>query len=180
MKCLHPIDVSVLADYWIPGLPEAEQENIELHLLGCEECSTHLAEVVALADGVRKLAREGSLRMVVSESFVQAAVANGLHVREYAPPAGGKVQCTVTAEDDMLLARLAVELSGSTRVDVSLCDELGREQLRMVDVPFRAEANQVVYQESITQAKALQSNQMILRLIGFDEAGSELDRKSVV
>ena len=67
----------------------------------------------------------------LSESFVQAAVAKGLRVREYAPPAGGRVQCTVTAEDDLLIARLAAELGRSKRVDVSLCDSLGREQMRM-------------------------------------------------
>lgn len=174
MKCLQPIDAADLADYWIAGLSESEEENIELHLLGCEECSTRLAEVMALADGVRKLAGEGSLRMILSESFVQAAVVKGLRVREYAPPAGGSVQCTVTAEDDLLIARLAAELGKSKRVDLSLCDELGREQMRILDVPFRTEVNQVVYQESITHAKSLPSTQMILRLIGFDEAGSEL------
>lgn len=174
MKCLQPIDAAVLADSWIAGLPESEEENIELHLLGCEECSTRLAEVMALADGVRRLAQEGTLRMVVSESFVQAAAVKGLRVREYASPAGGRVQCTVTAEDDMLIARLSAELCGSKRVDLSLCDELGREQMRMVDVPFRAEANQVVYQESIAHAKASPTSTVILRLIGFDEAGSEL------
>ena len=174
MKCSQPIEAAILADYWMPVWPESEEENIELHLFECGECSTRLAEVVAIADGVRRLAREGSLRMVVSESFVEGAVAEGVRVRSYAPPAGGSVQCTVTAEDDMLIARLSAELHGSKRVDLSLCDELGREQVRMVDVPFAAGADRVVYQESIRYAKASPTSTMILRMIGIDEAGSEL------
>ena len=45
--------------------------------------------------------------MVVSDSFVKRVAEEGLRIREYAPPAGGGVQCTVTAEDDFLIARLS-------------------------------------------------------------------------
>ena len=44
----------------------------------------------------------------------------------------------------------------------------------MVDVPLPAEADSVIYQESITSAKALPTSKMILRVIGIDEAGGEL------
>ena len=39
--------------------------------------------------GIRNLARQGSLRMVVSDMFLKRAAEEGLRVREYAPPAGG-------------------------------------------------------------------------------------------
>ena len=38
--------------------------------------------------------------MVVSEAFLKRIAEQGLHVREYAPPNGGSIACTVTAEDD--------------------------------------------------------------------------------
>ena len=129
--------------------------------------------MIALAEGVRNLAREGSLRMVVSDAFLKRAAEEGLRVREYAPPAGGGVQCTVTAEDDILIGRLAANLSGAKRVDLCICDERGVEQLRLPDIPVHSGAGSVAYQESITFAKAAPTHKMIARLVTFDEAGGE-------
>ena len=129
--------------------------------------------MIALAEGVRNLAREGSLRMIVSDAFLQRAAEDGLRVREYAPPPGGSVQCTVTAEDDILVGRLAANLSGAKRVDLCICDERGVEQLRMPDIPVHSGASSIVYQESITFAKAMPTHTMIARLVAVDEAGGE-------
>jgi hypothetical protein len=111
--------------------------------------------------------------MVVSEAFLKRAAEEGLRVREYAPPRGGAVQCTVTAEDDVLIGRLAADLSGSKRVDLSICDGHGAEQLRLQDIPVRSGAGSVIYQESITFAKAMPTSTMIARLVTVDEAGGE-------
>ena len=129
--------------------------------------------MIALAEGVRKVAREGSLRMVVSDSFLKRIAEEGLRVRQYAPPAGGGVQCTVTADDDFLIARLAANLTGAKRVDLCLCDERGVEQLRLADIPLASGASSVMYQESMTFAKAMPTSTLIARLVTFDEAGGE-------
>jgi hypothetical protein len=173
MNCVNPIDTAVLADYWLAALAQPEEEAAEEHLFTCDECGRRLREVIALAEAVRKLAREGSLRMVVSEAFLKRAAEEGLRVREYAPPAGGGVQCTVTAEDDILVGRLAANLSGARRVDLCICDERGVEQLRLPDIPVQSGASNVVYQESITFAKAAPTSKMIMRLVAFDDAGGE-------
>ena len=172
MSCSNPVDAAVLADYWLGALAGAEEEAVELHLLDCDSCGARLREVMALAEGVRKIAREGSLRMVVSDAFVQRAAEEGLRVRQYALPAGGGVECTVTAEDDLLIGRLAADLSGAARVDLCICDERGVEQMRLPDIPVSS-AGEVVYQESMTFAKVAPSMKMIARLVGFDEAGVE-------
>jgi hypothetical protein len=172
-NCSNPIDAAVLADYWIAALSSSDEEAIDLHLLECDSCGDRLREVIALAEGVRELAREGSLRMVVSETFLKRAAEEGLRIRQYAPPSGGSVQCTVTAEDDLLIGRLAANLSGVTRVDLCLCDETGAEQVRMPDIPVHAGASSVIYQESLTLAKAAPTHKMIARLVTFDEAGGE-------
>ncbi len=99
-NCANPIDAAVLADYWLGVLADAEEDAIEEHLFGCDRCGDRLREVVALAGGLCDLARAGSLRMVVSETFLQRAAEEGLQIRQYSPPAGGGVQCIVTAEDD--------------------------------------------------------------------------------
>jgi len=173
MSCSHPIDAAVLADYWLAVLAKPEEDAVEEHLFDCDECGVRLREVIALAEGVRNLAREGSLRMVVSDTFLKRAAEEGLRVREYAPPPGGGVQCTVTAEDDLLIGRLAANLSGAKRVDLCICDERGVEQLRLPDIPVQSGASNVVYQESITFAKAAPTNKMIMRLVVLDEAGGE-------
>ena len=111
--------------------------------------------------------------MVVSDAFVKRAEEEGLRVREYAPPPGGGVQCTVTAEDNFLIGRLAANLSGAKRVDLCICDGSGVEQLRLADIPVRSGASGVLYQESITFAKAAPSNKMIARLVSLDETGGE-------
>ena len=173
MNCANPIDAAVLADYWLAALPGSEEETVEEHLLACDHCGARLQEVIALGEGVRKLAREGSLRMVVSDTFLKRAQEAGLRVRQYAPPPGGGVQCTVTADDDILIGRLAANLSGAKRVDLCFCDERGVEQLRLPDIPVHAGTSSVVFQESITFAKAAPTNKMIARLVTFDEAGGE-------
>ncbi|MBK5291620.1 MAG: hypothetical protein JJE04_08105 [Acidobacteriia bacterium] len=172
-NCPNPIDAAVLADYWLAALAKSEEEAVEEHLLGCDGCGARLTEVIALAGGVRNLARKGCLRMVVSEAFLKRAAEDGLRVREYAPPPGGGVECTVTADDDILIGRLAVSLSGASRVDLCFCDERGLEQFRLPDIPVQDGASSVVYQESITFAKAAPTTTMIVRLVTFDEAGSE-------
>jgi hypothetical protein len=171
--CPNPIDAAILADYWLGLLAGAEEEAVEEHLLACDDCGARLREVIALADGVRNLAREGSLRMVVSDTFLQRAAEQGLRVREYAPPPGGGVQCTVTAEDDILIGRLAANLSGAKRVDLCFCDERGVEQVRFPDIPVHPGTGSVAFQESITSAKAAPSYKMIARLVALDAAGVE-------
>lgn len=173
MSCTDPIDAAVLADYWLGALGGSEEEAAETHLLGCDDCGERLRDVIALAEGVRRMAREGSLRMVVSDAFLRRAGEEGLRIREYAIPAGGSVQCTVGAEDDLLIARLAANLSGVARVDLSLCDEQGVEQQRLQDIPMRPGSGGVTLQESITIAKAAPSQTKIMRLMALDDAGRE-------
>ena len=123
--CPNPIEAAVLMDYWLAALPSAAEEAVEQHLMTCDGCGERLREVIAMADGLRALARSGSLQVVISDQFVKHAAETGLRVREYAPPRGESVQCTVAADDDLLVARLAVDLTTASRVDVSWCDLRG-------------------------------------------------------
>ena len=173
MSCSNPIDAAVLADYWLGVLTNPDEEAVEKHLFDCDRCGAQLREVIVLAEGVRRLAREGSLRMVVSDAFLKRAAEEGLRVREYAPPPGGGVECTVTEEDDILIGRLAANVGEERQVDLCICNERGVEQLRLPDVPVKSGANSVVFQESITFARAAPTNKMIVRLVTFDEEGGE-------
>ncbi len=173
VSCQNPIDASVLADYWLGLLTETEESNIEEHLFSCDECGARLREVMGLADAVRTVARQGDLLMVVSDAFLQRAAEQGLCVREYAPPRGGSVQCTVLAEDDFLIGRLAADLTAAKQVDLCICDRHGVEQFRLPDIPYRADSGSIAFQKPIGYAKAAPSETMIAKLVGKDEAGGE-------
>ena len=173
MNCPSPIDAAILADYWLGALAGGEEEAVEEHLLSCDECGARLREVIALEEGVRKLARGGSLGMIVSDAFLKRAAEEGLRVREYAPPAGGSVECTVTAEDDILIGRLAANLSAAKRVDLRLSDGRGVERIRLTDIPFNSASGSVAFQQPITYAKAAPSETLIVRLVAFDDSGRE-------
>lgn len=173
MNCLNPIDAAVLADYWLAALAKAEEEAVEEHLFACDECGTRLREFIALAGEIHKLAREGSLIMVISDEFLKRAAEQGLRVREYSPPRSGSVACTVSAEDDFLIGHLTADLTTAKRVDLSFCDGQGVERLRLPDIPFHSHAPRVSFQQSITYAKAAPSETMIARLLALDEAGRE-------
>src|SRR5688572_7708342 len=93
--------------------------------------------------------------------------------RAYAPPAGGNVQCTVASDDDLLLARLTVDLTTASRIDLSWCDPHGVERQRMTDIPVSAGAGSVICQQSITWAKGSPTATMIARLLAVDEGRDE-------
>ena len=173
VNCPGPIDSALLTDYWLGLLAETEETAIDEHLLGCDQCGARLREVIALAEGIRRVARQGTLRMVVSDAFLQRAVDNGSRVREYAPPPGGSVHCTVTADDDLVVGRLAADLRGATRLDLCVCDERGVEQSRLLDIPYQPGAAGVVWHESIAFMKAAPTMTLVARLVAFDDAGHE-------
>jgi hypothetical protein len=171
--CAEPIDPAVLMDYWCAALSPASEDTVEQHLMTCDECGDRLREIIALADGLRTLARSGSLQVIVTEQFVTHAADTGLRVREYAPPRGASIQCTVAADDDLLVARLAADLSTAARVDLAWCDLRGIEHQRMVDIPVRPDTGTVICQQSITWAKASPTATMIARLLAVDERGDQ-------
>ena len=122
-----------------------------------------------LATGFHNLARQGNLFMVVSDEFLKQVAAEGLRVREYAPPRGGSVQCTVSLEDDFLVGRLTADLTEAKRIDLAICDKAGTEMFRLADIPYNPQAGSVVFQQSIGYAKAASSEVMIARLVGVEE-----------
>ena len=173
IECSSPVEAAVLMDYWLATLSASAEDAVEQHLMTCDACGDRLREVIALAEGLRALARSGTLQVVISEQFRNHVAQEGLRVREYAPPRGGSVQCTVAADDDLLLARLAVDLTTTSRADLSWCDPDGVELQRMADIPIRADAGSVICQQSISWAKASPTSSMIARLLAVDDEGNE-------
>lgn len=173
MNCSAPIDPAVLADYWLAALTEAEQESVEQHLFTCDDCGARLRETVAMAEGIRNIAQDGTLLMVVSDAFLKRAAEQGVRIREYCPPNGGSVECTVRAEDDLLVGRLESDLRGAKRIDLRICDPGGVERFRLPDIPFDPSAGSIAFQQSITYSKAAPSETIVARLVSMDDSGGE-------
>ncbi len=171
--CSSPIEAAVLMDYWLADLPAEAESVVEEHLLACDVCGDRLHETITLAEGLRALARSGSLQVIVSDQFLQHAVETGLRLREYAPLPGGSIQCTVTVDDDLLVARLAVGVITAEQVDLSWCDPRGVEHQRMTDIPIQVEGGAVICQQSIVWAKQSPTTTMIARLLAVDGNGDE-------
>jgi hypothetical protein len=171
--CHAPVDPAVLADYWLALLPAAEEEAIEAHLFECDACGDRLRGIIDIAEALRALARSGTLRVVLAEPFIRHAEETGRRVRRYDFEPGQTVPCTISADDDLLVARLAVDLSGAERVDLSFRDPQGAERGRMNDIPVRADAGHAIFQESAAFAKAAPSSSMIARLLAVSADGEE-------
>ncbi|HWD41017.1 MAG TPA: hypothetical protein VG944_19370 [Fimbriimonas sp.] len=173
MTCHSPIDLLVLTNYWFGSLSASEEEKVEDHLIDCDSCSQLLERIIRLAGLTGDLARSGSLLMVVPDSFLDQISKEGFRVREYAPPLGGAIDCTVTAEDDFLIGRLAADLRGAARIDLCICESDGSLKLRLEDIPFDPNGGSVAFQQSITYAKAAPSETMIARLVAVEREGRE-------
>lgn len=172
-RCDRPIELSALADYWLDQDERPEDDPLEEHLLACGYCSGRLRGLVALGDGVRRLAHEGRVPMVITPSFLDAASREGLRTRQYRVPAGGRVDCTVTAEDDLLVGRLQGDFRGVSRLDVVLQEE-GRPDHRVPDVPVRPDAGELIVAQAMPAARAWGTTRIRFRLLARDTDGERL------
>lgn len=173
-RCRTPLALSVLADYWLADLPSTDEDAVEQHLLACDECSRRLRGAVDLASGVGAVVRRGTLRVVVTDAFLDRLVRDGLRVREYRVAPGGRVACTVTADDDLVVGRLAAPLPSVGRVDLALCDAEGREQQRWQDIPVNSAGREVVFTAPIDVLRALPASVRRYRLIAVEAGGDRL------
>jgi hypothetical protein len=166
------VSTATLIAYWLRELDGAEDAALDEHLFACTECSARLAELVRLADGVQRAARAGTLFTIVSARFIQHLTDAGLHVRRYDAKPGGSVNCTVTPEDDAVVAYLEAPLEGIERLDLLLHDLPQDAHYRVEDIPFDPAAGEVVVAPSLVQLRKLGKARQIMRLVAV-KGGSD-------
>jgi hypothetical protein len=171
VPCDRPVGLAALIDYWLDREPP--DDETEEHLLACDSCSRRLGELVTLGDGVRRLAREGAVQMVVTPSFLTRAAQEGLRTREYRVPPGGRVDCTVTREDDLLVGRLQGDFRGISRLDVIAQTEGGPE-FRIEDVPVSPDATELIVAQAMPAMRLLDVSRHRFRLMARDQGGERL------
>lgn len=171
--CDGPIDPAALLDYWLEEPDRQDDGPIEGHLLECGWCSRRLEGLVALGDGVRRLAREGAVEMIVTPSYLEKATQEGLRAREYRVPAGGRVDCTVTPEDDLLVGHLVGDFSGVSRLDILARLDDHPEQ-RILDVPFNPGAAELIVAQAMPGMRTMGRSHLRLRLVAQEPGGERL------
>jgi hypothetical protein len=173
MTCRTPIAFETLVAYWLGEVPEESEATLEEHLFGCAHCAKRLEGLAALASGVRALVMEGKVTMVVSAPFLESMKQAGLSLREYRLDPGGSVNCTIATDDDAVISRLQAPLAGVERVDLVRVRSGIESELRVADVPFNADAGEVLVIPSAAWLKAMPAFTMQMRLIAVGKAGEE-------
>ena len=172
-NCNAPIEFAALVEYWLGELDEAAEARIDQHLLGCEECSENLAELVALVRGVRAVFTQGTVRAFITGAFVERLAEQGVRLHEYRVPRNGSVNCTIAPEDEVLIVRLEAPLAGVSRLDaLSYHSTDAPEAFR--DIPFDAASGEVVLTPKIAYLRTMPSHQHRVRLIAVDSNGDRI------
>lgn len=172
MTCKRPLDFEALVAYWLREMADQQEATLEEHLFACAHCTERLEALVALAAGVRATVKAGKLSMVVSERFVEAMKQAGLSLREYRLEPGGSVNCTLGADDDAVVSRLRAPLAGVKRLDLVRV-HAGAPETRVTDVPFDAQAGEVLVIPSAAWLKTMPAFTMQMRLIAVGERGEK-------
>lgn len=159
---------ATLVDYWFGELDADPEAQFEEHLFGCAECTEKLAALAALGAAVRAAWREGAVRAVISPALLEAMRNEGLRLREYRMAPGGSVNCTIAQADDFVVSRLEAPLAGVRRVDVVTSHG------RFEDVPFDAEAGEVLVCPAPAELKRRGAFTMRMRLVAVEEQGERL------
>ena len=164
-------DLAALLAYWAGELDEAQEAALEEHYFGCEQCAGRLAEVEALASGVKRAYAAGRLGAIVTPAFVEKIRSAGLRVREYSIAHNGSVNCSLAPEDQALFSRMQVSLKGVERLDVIAIRD---GEYRMEDVPFDAASGEVVLAPSLLAVRELPEHRFAMRLVAVGPDGERV------
>lgn len=156
-----------LLAYWLGELDDAHESRLEEHLFACSACSERLREIVDLGAAIRAELLHGNFAQVLPAAFVRRIKAAGLRVREYELEPGGSVNCTVTADDDLVVSYLRAPLRDVRRLDLVLHDPTAGT-LRVSDVAFDPEAGAVTLVPGIAYLRTLGHAQQRARLVAVD------------
>jgi putative zinc finger protein len=156
-----------LTEYWLGELDEAREQRVDEHVFACGACSDRLRALVDLGAAIRGAFVDGWLNIVLPEAFIRRVKEAGFQVREYDLAAGGSVNCTVTPDDDFVVAHLRAPLRDVKRLDVLIDDDTSGKH-RATDVAFDPSAGELVTVTSTAYLKTLKHSQQRVRLVAVD------------
>lgn len=168
--CARPIELEKLTAWW---LGELNGEAIEEHLLACAHCAKRAEELAACAQGIEAVVQNGRVAIALTPGFLDHLKQEGLRIREYPAEPGETIHCSIRAEDDAVVSRLKAPLAGARRVDALRSVEVGGaiERRRIEDVPFDAQAGEVLLMPSSTELRKMPAHTWRVQLLAVDESG---------
>jgi hypothetical protein len=169
-SCRETFPAQTLTAYWLGELEGPAESGFEEHLFGCDACTDRLHDLAQLGEGVKRMVREGNVSAILTATFVKRLQALGVRVREYRVPAGGSVMCTITPQDDLVLAHLHAPLHNVQRLDVVLHDVSADTRVRIEDVAFDASADEVVLLPNATKLRQVTFLTLQVKLLAVDPA----------
>ena len=139
--CAHPIAFEALVAYWAGDLPGQEEDALDVHLMGCSDCTASSERVAGIALSVRAL-----IPPLVTSSQVAKLRARGLRVEENPMVPGERKAVVFRRQVDVLLHRLrGLDLANASEVSVSVRDEdTGNVIYEEARAPFDAEHGEVL------------------------------------
>ena len=166
------LDWQSVVDYWLGDTDAATTEAIDTHLLHCDACGEVFDAVVALGRGVRDAFARGQVPAILAPEFVERIQAAGRRVREYRLPPGGSANCSIAPEDELLVSRVSAPLEGVERLDaVFTYSHVPDHEDRLRDLPFHADAGEVLFAHQVAMVRRQPSHDVSLRLVAVDAAG---------
>lgn len=167
-SCHATFPVQTLTAYWLGELDGLAESGFEEHLFACASCTERLGALAQLGEGVKRIARDGNVRAILTAPFVERLQDLGVRVREYRVPAGGSVMCTITPQDDLVVAHLHAPLRDVQRLDVVLHDLTEGTHARIEDVAFDSSADEIVLLSNVAQLRQLTFATLQVKLLAVD------------
>jgi hypothetical protein len=171
--CATPLTDEALLAWWAGELAAPEQDALEEHVLSCDECARRGQTLAAIAEGLRALVRRGEVATAMPPAVVERLQREGRRIREYHVGPGGGVQCTVSPDDDVVLAALTANLNGVSRLDLVVRVDDGPEQ-RFPDLPFDPDGDELVFAPPADTLRAMPAHIQRLRLVAVDRQGERV------
>jgi hypothetical protein len=156
-----------LLAYWLGELEAAQESRLDEHLLACAACSERLRKIVDLGAAIRAELLRGDFGFVLPAAFIRRIKEAGLRVREYSLEPGASVDCTVTRDDDLVVAHLHAPLRDVRRLDVVIDDPTSGTR-RATDVAFDPAADGVTLVPSVAHLRTLDRMRQRVRLVAVE------------
>jgi hypothetical protein len=166
-SCTTPASTQDLLAYWLGEIDEATESRLEEHLFACAACSERLRTVVEFGAAIRSELLHGDFGFVLPAAFIHRLKESGLRVREYNLEPGASVSCTVTPEDDLVVAHMRAPLGDVRRLDLLIEDPVAGS-MRVHDVAFDPAAGGVTMVPSVAFLRTLRHERQRVRLVAVE------------
>lgn len=175
--CDSPIALEALAAWCARDLDDEASARVEEHVFGCGACAVRAARMQSISRAIPDVVRRrGGVHLALSPAMVARLDEEGVRMRQYRVKPGERVDCTVDADDDLVVTWLAAELEGLDRVDLVIASADGQVMARFDDVAISADPDGgsiVIYSLPGEVVRTFPGSSLRVRLLHGDRVAAE-------